>query len=177
MHALFFYSFPYPRLYPFDFPKETKKDVFLHATLWSDLMSADINENRMKNLLIIVVGLVGLLIISCKKTSTGAPDTLSLIQHKWMIISVNGEALRYVGTANDYFNFSTNGFLYIYMGSRYDTSAYTLLSDNITLLLYPVTNGIKSNVALNSKIKVLTNNQFIFAGSSGVINSIDSLKR
>jgi hypothetical protein len=140
-------------------------------------MSADINGNRMKNLLIIVFGLVGLLIISCKKTSTGAPDTLLLIQHKWMIISVNGEALRYVGTAGDYFNFSTNGFLYEFMGSRYDTSAYTLLSDDITLLLYPVTNGVKSSIASNYNINLLTNNQFIIASSNSIFHSIDSLKR
>ncbi len=131
----------------------------------------------MKNLFMILVGFVALLIISCKKTSTNGQDTLSLIQHKWMIISVNGEALRYLGTASDYFNFSTNGFLYEYMGSRYDTSAYTLLSDDITLLLYPVTNGVKSNMASNYNIKVLSNNQFIIAGSNSNFHSIDSLKR
>ncbi|HXB44657.1 MAG TPA: hypothetical protein VNV85_11390 [Puia sp.] len=131
----------------------------------------------MRNLFMILVGFVALLIISCKKTSTNGVDTLSLMQHKWMIISVNGEALRYVGTANDYFNFSTNGFLYEYMGSRYDTSAYTLLSDDITLLLYPVTNGVKSNIASNYNIKVLTSNQFIIASSNSNFHSIDSLKR
>jgi len=118
-----------------------------------------------------------ILIVSCKKNNNDSSAKLALIQHKWMIVSINGEALRYVGMADDYYNFGTDGFLYMYINKSYDTSSYALLSDNSTLLLYPIMNGVKSNVASSYNIKVLTNNQFVIGSSNTITHSLDSLKR
>ncbi len=131
----------------------------------------------MKNIFIISVVLMGTFILGCKKTGGGAASTISLMQHQWMIVSVNGEALRYLGKAGDYFNFATDGFLYEHMSNIYDTAAYTLLADNSSLLLYPIINGVKSTVASNYKIKLLSNNQFIIGGTISNITALDSLKR
>jgi hypothetical protein len=127
---------------------------------------------------LMTLGLLSLIFgISCKKTSKGPLDNLALMQHTWMVVSENGEAFRYIGVPADYYNFSTDGFLYRYLGNRHDTSAYTLESDNRTLLLFPIVNGVKSSISSDFTIRVLTNTQFIFGDLNAIFHSIDSLKR
>jgi len=115
---------------------------------------------------------------SCKKTKNSSTETLALIQHKWILISHNGEALRYVGTPDDYYNFSASNYLYMYVNKTYDTLAYILLSDNKTLSLYPIVNGVRTNLAKDYNITVLDNNHFVIGTNfNTVINVLDSLKR
>lgn len=135
-------------------------------------------KGYMKNLFLGLFITFALAIFSCKKANNNSGNTLSLIQHKWMLVSSTGEALRYVGLAGDYYDFSSDNFLYIHLSNTYDTIAYKLLSDNKTLSFYPVINGVRNNVATNYNIKLLNNNQFILSTNFNVgFTYMDSLKR
>ena len=90
-----------------------------------------------------------LIIISCKKNDN---TNLSLLQHKWQVVSVNGEVYRYLGTALDYYNFAPDNFLYQYINKNFDTSNYSLLTNGRTLLLYHVVHGIKSSTPFTFNI-------------------------
>ena len=119
--------------------------------------------------------------ISCKMADTGISLTkLDLIQHKWTLVSREGEVLRYVGTESDYYNFSSNNVLYRSVAKRHDTSYYKLspVDENI-LLLYPVIKGIKSDTATSYYINTLTATQLVVhVGTiSPPITVTDSLKR
>jgi hypothetical protein len=129
----------------------------------------------MKNLLVLMSACT-LVAIACKK-SNNMPSSLSLIQHKWMVVSQNGEALRYVGTANDYYAFNVNNTLYRFVDNIRDTSSYSLSSNGQTLSFYQITNGVQSATPLNYTIKILNSNQFIISHAEGIIFSLDSLKR
>jgi hypothetical protein len=122
-----------------------------------------------------------LVTITCKKAddSTDSQTTLSLIQHKWQLVSYNGEDLRYVGLPGDYYNFSTDLFLYTYTNTTYDTLIYKLLSDNETLRLYPVKNNTRLSDSSDYHIDVLDDHQFIFswATSDPPVFAVDSLRR
>ena len=131
----------------------------------------------MKKLFIITA--IGFIIttFSCKKNYNGSSKNPGLIQHKWEVVSVNGEALRYVGTPDDYYNFSTDGNLYQHVSNINDTLAYVLLSDGSTISFYQITDGVKSSTPSNYTIKSLTSSQFIISHFSGIVYSLDSLKR
>ena len=92
----------------------------------------------MKNLFKAIALICSVSIVACEKSDNNGSHNLALIQHKWSVLSVNGEALRYVGTTEDYYNFVADHILYRYVAGKYDTSYYTLLADDNTLLLYPI---------------------------------------
>jgi len=83
---------------------------------------------------------------SCKK------DTSTTIVGKWNIVNdstfLEGNALyagrssNYIGVPTDYFDFSSNGNLYVKKGTSLDTAAFTLLSGNKVQLLYFSVDGI-----------------------------------
>ena len=134
----------------------------------------------MKNLFQTLLLVFGLTFVSCKKTdNNNSSAKLELLQHKWTLISRNGEVLRYVGTGNDYYNFFTDNILYRYVQNIYDTSYYKLSpADNNILLLYPIRNGIQSDTATNYDIGELTTTRLVVSlGIMPTINVIDSLKR
>ena len=124
--------------------------------------------------------LLMLLAIDCKKNSSNdASSKLPMIQHKWALVSRNGEVLRYIGTDSDYYNFSANNILYRSIATSHDTSYYQLSpgNDNI-LLLFPIANGIKSDTAESYSIRSLTATQLVLAvGLAPVGIGVDSLKR
>ena len=131
----------------------------------------------MKTLLLTLLIIFVFIASSCKKSKNLPSYSLTSIQHKWMLVSHNGEALRYVGTPEDYYNFSTNDFLYVYVDKIYDTMAYVLLPDKKTLTFYPITNGVRSILGTNYEIKLLDNSQFILGTDFTNFNILDSLKR
>jgi len=132
----------------------------------------------MKKLYFVLLLVNTMSIFSCKKNHANPPFNLSLIQHKWSLVSHNGEALRYVGVPGDYYNFALDNFLYRYINKVYDTMYYSLLSDNKTLSLYPAKNGVRTNVAMNYDIKILDSSHFVIESNIGRISSIlDSLGR
>jgi len=150
---------------------------FLRATVCIHYLSA--NKSRyMKNLSLVLLIIFAIAAFSCKKTHENSAGNLALLQHKWMLVSHNGEALRYVGSAADYYNFSTDNFLYLYINKNYDTMAYVLLPDNKTLSFYPVVNGVRINLATNYDIKVLDDHRLIIGTNLSLLpNMLDSLKR
>ena len=120
----------------------------------------------MKNLVTGAILVCLVIISSCKKLGDNISKDIVLIQHKWMVVYVHGEALRYNGTAEDYYNFAVNNILYTSVNERNDTIAYTLLSDNHTLLFYPIVNGVKSSSATNFNINSISANQLTISNSS-----------
>ena len=74
-----------------------------------------------------LIFLIQVTVTGCKKQQSNNTSELSLLQHRWGIVSVNGEALRYVGVPADYFDFATDGRLYSKIDMVLDTSAYTLV--------------------------------------------------
>jgi len=120
----------------------------------------------MKNLLTGLILIWSISIVSCKKSSDSLSEGPTLIQHKWMLVYIHGEVLMYGGTANDYYNFTTNNILYTSVNKRYDTIAYTLLSDDHTLLFYPIVNGVKSTTATNFNVNSISGTELIISTSS-----------
>jgi hypothetical protein len=130
----------------------------------------------MKGLLFSFIVISIIMIVSCKKDNNHSSN-LTLIQHTWMVVSENGEALHYAGTPGDYFDFAPDNKLYRYVDKIYDTSAYTLLPDGRTLSVFPILHGVESATPMNFNIKSLTGTDLILYYSSGIIFSLDSLKR
>lgn len=60
----------------------------------------------------------------------------------------------------------------------YDTSKYVLLTDDSTLLFYPIQNGVQSLTADTGIIQTINESLFVYYfRQNGFINFIDSLKR
>ena len=118
-------------------------------------------------------------ITACKKDNTQA--NLSLLRHKWQIVSLNGEVYRYVGKAGDYFNFGDDNKLVEFAGGNFDTSSYSLTGGGQTLSLHSIHNGIQSGSAFDLQIKVLSSSSLIVHYSTTppapVIYILDSLSR
>jgi len=114
---------------------------------------------------------------SCTKNNSVPAGNLDMLQHKWILVSRNGEALRYVGQPGDYFDFDTNGTLIEYLSNTNDSFDYTLSGK--TLSLYPVLKGIHSTVGQNYHVDVLTDSELIFSFHSPnpPVNAVDSLRR
>jgi hypothetical protein len=124
----------------------------------------------------------GCLLAACKKNNT--PANLGLLQHRWQITSINGEAYRYVGQPGDYYDFGMGDTLIEYLSGHYDTAYYKLTDGGQTLDLYPVINSVSTSSPFNLSIKTLTSSQLIFGGqinpSSQVpmaLYLLDSLRR
>jgi hypothetical protein len=130
----------------------------------------------MANFLLALTPLCFIVLVSCKKNNDNASN-LELLRHKWMLVSENGEALRYVGNTDDFYDFAMDSKLYRHINKTNDTSFYDLLPKGKTLSLYQVTNGIKSATAIGFTIKTLTDSQLILSYSNGIIFSLDSLER
>jgi hypothetical protein len=90
------------------------------------------------NLLLVFVGLLLFMVnLSCKKSN----DSFTTILGKWNIkidtffvggLASNYEVI-YSGKSGDYFNFSSNGKVYIMENSISDTFIYTLKSDSVLI--------------------------------------------
>lgn len=90
-------------------------------------------------------------IISCLK------DSPVSIVGKWNIVNDSiflegnqmypGENTNYIGTQADYFNFTSDGNLYVKKGTSFDTATYHLLSDDKIELIYFSANGISFGTA------------------------------
>ena len=137
----------------------------------------------MKNIFKTVILIATITLIACKKTEVNTPsEKLVQLQHKWMVISRHGEAFRYIGTPDDYYNFSTDNILYRSVGQINDTSYYQLYSSNDSLLLvYPFINGTRSITPINYYINGLSDTSLVISWSTSASNPtlyvVDSLKR
>jgi hypothetical protein len=124
---------------------------------------------------LILLIIVTILVISCKKHNN--PTLIATLQHRWQIVSLNGEAFRYVGKPADYWDFRTNDTLIQSINGTNDTVQYKL--DNAGKVLNISTFAF----SITANIKTFTNTQLILAGTSqgGYVNSagniLDSLSR
>ena len=112
---------------------------------------------------------------SCKKHNTSN----ATIQHKWQIVSLNGEAYRYVGQPADYWEFGNTDTLIQFMSGNYDTLKYQLIDGGKTLVIEPFVYAFVDTL----NITTLTSSQLIVSGighaayAGPPINILDSLKR
>ena len=102
----------------------------------------------MKHLLIFsIIVLPALLIISCSKSSnrlltTNSPDSSYTILHTWSIIydstysgaGSGNDLVTHYGKVGDYFDFNSDGNLYIREGTNRTTVSYTIIN-NTTLII------------------------------------------
>jgi hypothetical protein len=132
----------------------------------------------MKHLPYILLFLIaGGLLVCCKKNNT--PSNLGLLQHRWQVTSITGEALFYRGQPADYYDFGTNDTLIEYVSGHYDTASYQLIDGGQTLDLYPVINSVSTGSPFALSVKTLTASQLILSASINqpVIHILDSLRR
>jgi hypothetical protein len=111
--------------------------------------------------------LLAIICYSCKKDQVSA-QTLSLLQHKWTIVSdsinyPNSSANSYVipGSANDYYEFFSNDSVHETFaapaGARFDFTTSYHLSDNNTIILKGSENYPLTIVQLSSNALILSN--------------------
>lgn len=123
-------------------------------------------------------GTATFLSLSCKKDNNAT--TLTMLQHKWQIVSLNGEAYRYAGHPGDYYDFGTSNQLVRFLGSRYDTLKYQVIDGGSTLRLYLIENNVQTGAIFNLVIESLTPSQLVLknSGTTSPTNYlIDSLSR
>lgn len=114
--------------------------------------------------------------IACGKHDTGT--TLALLQHKWNIVSFNGEVFRYTGKPGDYYDFRENGRLYAYFAGAYDTIVYIPINGGRTLQLYNIVNGKRQDVSYELDIDKLSSSVCILRKCQGPpVCILDSLSR
>jgi hypothetical protein len=124
----------------------------------------------------IALGLLALGPMACKKNPS--PGNLALLRHKWNIVSLNGEALRYVGRPGDYYDFRTDSKLYIHFGTVNDTDTYVLNNGGNTLQLYNTQNGSQVGAPTEWNIEKLDNSSFILRNCNNhPFCAVDSLAR
>ena len=135
----------------------------------------------MRNALKFLVIPVFLLIASCKKEAGNvSSQTISLLQHKWTLIS-SGVVFpdnatlnsRYEGVPTDYYQFGANDSLVISQSGQVNlpqiplsfTTSYSFIDNN--RITYGITPGIEI------QIKTLTNNMLVLSNTAThtVINS------
>ena len=105
---------------------------------------------------IVVIYLVFLtiIVVSCNKTITQAS-----LAGKWNIINdsipvdrsgvenIGSGGLNYIGTKNDYYNFTIDSILYLKEGANLDTATYSVSNNKITLLYRPLYGAIIGNLS------------------------------
>ena len=114
--------------------------------------------------------LFSIFFVACKKNATQNLQQ-NLLVGKWQVIndsssitgSLNGfnGSSNYIGTSNDYYNFTSNENLFVREGQSLDTATYTLsLSNEQVNILYSYTGGIyiSGNAAQPFNITNLTIN-------------------
>ena len=81
-------------------------------------------------------------LVNCKKNSVSANDTITGISGYWDIVNdssfvgvgVSNHLEGYKGQPGDYFNISTDGFIYVKEGRNLDTLGYTRTSDTTIII-------------------------------------------
>jgi len=76
-------------------------------------------------------------VISCNKTAVQT----NLLVGKWNIIKdssyipiANIGGRNYIGTSNDYYNFTVNGTVYLNENFALDTATYSMIDDNLNIV-------------------------------------------
>lgn len=137
----------------------------------------------MRNILFVFI--LTIIIISCSKENTSSKThNLFLLQNDWTYIS----SRIFMNGTNTYnllvhkLSFNENGDAVtttIVNVNVYNYYKYQLLSDDSTLLFYPITNGIVSSTASPRIITTLNDTMLVFHFEDSVNNIyyLDSLRR
>jgi hypothetical protein len=81
--------------------------------------------------------------ISCNKTGVQTSplvDKWNIINDSLSVISLTGT--NYIGSSNDYYNFSVNGTLYINENSVLHTTTYSMIANNQIDIAYDLPNDV-----------------------------------
>lgn len=98
--------------------------------------------------------------------------TLSRLQNVWKLVSVKAYAdrgftidsgLGFFSSGSDYYDFRKDGNLYGYVLGSLNITAYNLLADDSTILVYEIHNGVKSTNADSIYIRTITERSLILA--------------
>lgn len=95
----------------------------------------------MKNIIIAICATFLIVsVISCNKTDV---ETNPLVG-KWNVINdstyvpiANIGGSNYIGTSNDYYNFTANGTVYIHINALLDTATYSMIASDQIEIVYP----------------------------------------
>lgn len=116
----------------------------------------------------------GCLVTACRKHNNNPPPD-SRLQHRWQVVSLNGEAFRYVGQPADYWDFRKSDTLIQYISGKYDTMKYTYDSAAKRLVLNPIAPYPPAFVL---DVRTLTSSQLILANNQQPnFPILDSLRR
>ena len=85
---------------------------------------------------------ISFFLISCKKDFVPANDLHASIIGKWNILNdstftgvgVSNHAVNYTGQTGDYFDFRTDGYIYIKENTTLDTLSYSITSDTTIII-------------------------------------------
>lgn len=151
---------------------------FALASVCNVRLTALVNERKnMRHLSrsLILALAAGCLVTACRKHNNNPPPD-SLLQHRWHVVSLNGEVFRYVGQPADYWDFHNSDTLIQYISGKYDTMKYTYDSAAKRLVLNPFA---PYPYALGFDVRTLTSSQLILAGANEPPNFpiLDSLRR
>jgi hypothetical protein len=145
------------------------------ATLIEQELS-DIKKNMKHLISALALGLLAIGPMACGKNHV--PGNLALLRHKWNIVSLNGEALRYVGQPGDYYDFRNDSLLYIHYGSQNDTLIYLLINGGNVLQLYGIQNGQRFGTPTEWDVEELNTSSFILRDCNNhPFCAVDSLSR
>jgi len=90
-----------------------------------------------KTMIVLLAGTA--LFTACKKTDTAATTTAQKVLGKWTFVSKltrekfqgTWKSYNITGQPGDYADFRTDGKLYSYANTEYDTSSYAIISDKL----------------------------------------------
>ena len=134
--------------------------------------------------LILILSFLTIVLFSCKKSDTqsSVTNTLSLLQHKWLLDSIvlyqnvtltGNRFVGYVGNNTQYFDFRATGKLYLFAGvptPTFDTADYVLLPDNYTMLLHKYVHGVRSNTTDSATVRSVTTTNLVIGNTRNAAN-------
>ena len=98
----------------------------------------------MKNIVVVIcLAFLIVSVISCNKTGVQTSPLVAkwnIINDSLSIISLSGT--NYIGTSNDYYDFTGNGTLYITEDSLLYTTTYSIVANNQIDIVYDLSNDV-----------------------------------
>jgi hypothetical protein len=147
-------------------------------------LNSQLKKSIMKSLLNSLFALVAFFILlpSCKKNSFITPES---IIGKWHIqndstysgVGSGNHKVIYSGKANDYFNFTSDGHVYIMENSILDTLSYTISSGSVIIPDFGYGGGMGKGVIQSSSTHSLIISSEYIITPGGVFGRTVSLKR
>ena len=124
----------------------------------------------LKKNIIVAISLIFLIlsVISCHKSAVQKGPLVAkwnIINDSLTILNLSG-GTNYIGTANDYYNFTANGTLYIKEDTLLSTTTYSMLINNQVDIVYTLSNDAKEHRTYNITNLTTHNATLTLAGVS-----------